>query len=172
MKIIGIDMANYMLLAPFIMDHEGGYVNNPNDKGGPTNKGVTLATFRRYAGDNMTVQDLREISDKQWYDIFKKYYWNVCMADKIVSQAVANAIVDWAYNSGPKTSISTTQRIVGVESDGIVGPITIAAINEMASGKLFNSIQTERILFINKIIKNNPSQKIFYNGWMNRIRSL
>lgn len=165
-------MANYMLLAPFIMEHEGGFVNNPNDKGGPTNKGVTLRTFRDYAGNNVNVQDLKDMSDYQWYAIFKRFYWDLCKADKINSQAVANAIVDWAYNSGPRTAIATVQRILGIDNDGIVGPMTIEAINNMRSGKLFDAIQFERAAFVQKIVKNNPSQSIFLKGWLRRINEI
>lgn len=165
-------MANYMLLAPFIMEHEGGFVFNPVDKGGVTNKGVTLKTFRSYAGCNMTEVDLKTMSDFQWYDIFKKYYWDFCKADRINSQAVANAIVDWAYNSGPKTAVSTVQRILGVECDGIVGTMTIEAINNMRSGKLFDAIQFERAAFVQKIVKNDPSQKVFLKGWLRRINEI
>ena len=62
------------------------------------------------------------------------------------------------------------QRILKVPVDGIVGKKTIEAINNYPNQRmLFGKILTERLSFVNKIVKNNPSQKKFLNGWKNRI---
>ena len=57
-------MADYRILKPFILRWEGGFVNDPNDSGGATNKGVTIATFRKYKGESASVADLKAITDE------------------------------------------------------------------------------------------------------------
>lgn len=64
-------MESWKELAAFVLEREGGYVNNKADKGGPTNKGVTLATYRSVYGQNKTVEDLKRITDAEWEYILR-----------------------------------------------------------------------------------------------------
>lgn len=59
-------MENWKELAAFVLEREGGYCNRKADKGGPTNKGVTLATYRSVYGQSKTVEDLKRITDAEW----------------------------------------------------------------------------------------------------------
>lgn len=148
---------------------EGGYVNHPNDNGGCTNKGITIATFRNYYGSNKTCNDLKNISDEQIEKIYKTGYWDVCWGDKIQCPKIAQLIADWAVNSGTKTAIKGVQKIVGVKDDGIMGPMTLKAINNYPTKDLFELLKKARKEFYESIIKKNPSQKCFLKGWMNRL---
>ena len=164
-------MANYKLLKPFILKWEGGFVNDPADKGGATNKGVTIGTFRQFYGQDKTVDDLKNITDAQWENIFKKGYWDKWRADEIIDQTVANCLVDWYYHSG-NHGIKEPQKILGVAVDGIVGPNTIAAVNKMHPKELFWKVQAARHNFVENIVKTTQSQDRFLAGWKNRINSL
>lgn len=163
-------MAKAELLIPKILRWEGGLVNDPDDAGGATNKGVTLATFRKFYGADATVAQLKKITDEQWLHIFKVGYWDKFKADDITDQSVANMCVDWLYNSGI-AAIKRVQKIVGVVDDGIVGPKTIAAINAKEAQPLFYQIRAARIAFVETIARNKPSQRKFLQGWKNRILS-
>ena len=165
-------MADAKKLMPHILRWEGGFVNDPVDAGGATMKGVTLATFRRFYGATATIAQLKAITDQQWLHIFRAGYWDKCRADQINSQPVANAIVDWAYNSGPATAAKKAQAILGVVVDGAIGPMTIAAINAADPCWLFDQIQKARTDFVEAIVRNKPSQAKFLQGWKNRINSL
>lgn len=166
-------MANYKLLKPFILKWEGGFVNNKNDAGGATNKGVTLTTFRKYYGQSKSIEDLKHISDEQWNHIFKTGYWDACKADQLNCQSVANIMVDWAYMSGASTAIKAVQKILGCKVDGIIGPKTIAAINGYRVPKqLFYDIQRARVEFYYNIVAKRPANKVFLKGWMNRLNAL
>lgn len=165
-------MAQASKLMPFLLKWEGGFVNDPADAGGATMKGVTLATFRKFYGSDKTVDDLKAITDTQWLHIFKTGYWDKCGADKILSQSVANALVDWAYNSGPATAAKAVQKIVGVTADGIIGNQTLAAINSKNARQLFSDIKAARTQFVENIVKNKPLQGKFLKGWKNRINAL
>lgn len=166
-------MANYKKLVPFILRWEGGFSNRVEDAGGPTNKGVTLTTFRQYYGASKTVDDLKKITDEQWGHIFKTGYWDKCKADQINSQSIANIIVDWAYMSGVSTAIKGVQRLLGCKDDGIIGPKTLAAINgQRDQMKLFYDIQRIRIDYYYSIVAKRPANRVFLKGWLNRLNAL
>ena len=162
-------MAKFSQYAIKLWDLEGGFVNNPLDKGGATNRGITIATFIDFYGKG-TVDELRELTFTQFSEITKSKYWDRWMADKINNQSIAEFLVDWLYNSG-SWGIKIPQRILQVKEDGLVGEKTISAVNN-ANGALFfcNLIQA-REKFFRDIVVNNPSQKIFLKGWINRNNS-
>lgn len=89
MDITQYNMENWKELAAFVLEREGGYCNRKADKGGPTNKGVTLTTYRSVFGQNKTIEDLKRITDAEWEYIFKKFYWDKCKADYIQDKSVA-----------------------------------------------------------------------------------
>lgn len=165
-------MAKIEILKPFLLRWEGGFVDDPLDKGGATNKGITIGTFRSFYGQDATVEQLKNITDEQWLCIFKSGYWNKWKADEINSQSVANICVDWAWTSGIGTSIKQVQRLLGVSADGIVGKDTLNAINTADSKVLFDKIHAKRVEFVEDIVRRDPSQSHFLEGWKNRINAL
>lgn len=162
-------MANIKLLIPKILKWEGGFSNDPNDAGGATMKGVTIATFRHYYGSSRTVAELKAITDSQWSNIFKKGYWDKVLGDSILSQSVANLLCDWVWMSGVTTPVKNIQRIVGVKDDGQFGPKTLAAVNGMNARNLFDRLMDKRVLYYDCIIQLWPSNAKFKKGWMNRL---
>ncbi|MBP5645377.1 MAG: peptidoglycan domain protein [Bacteroidales bacterium] len=170
-------MAKVDILAPFILSFEGGYVNHPNDKGGATNKGVTLETWRVNGRDingdgKIDEKDLKLITEEEAISIMKKNYWDKMKADEIKSQSIANLIVDWGWGSGPGTAAKKLQRILGTDVDGIIGPKTIAAINAQDPATLFNKIHNERKLHFESIVQRDPTQQVFLKGWLRRLDSI
>ena len=169
-------MADVTKLVPHILKWEGGFINDPDDLGGATNKGVTLKTYKAYCRRKgypvPTEERLKNLTDEQFCDILKTMYWDVCKAGRIESQSVANAIVDWAWHSGTITAVKEVQKVLGVESDGIVGDVTLSAINSQSPLPLFGKIQQARIAYIERICNSRPANNKFKNGWFNRINSL
>lgn len=166
-------MAKVELLAPIILKWEGGYVNHPNDKGGATNKGITIGTYtyyRKLKGFSApTVNDLKNISDSEWTDILKTLYWDKWKADEINNQSIANLLVDWVWGSGGY-GIKYPQQVLGVTADGIVGKNTLFAVNNYPDQKeLFQKLWNRRKAHFENIVANNPSQKVFLKGWLNRL---
>jgi len=170
-------MADIKILSPFILSFEGGFVNHPNDKGKETNKGVTIATWKKQGYDkdgdgDIDVDDLKLISDEDAVNvILRPHYWNRWKADQINSQSLANILVDWVWGSGVN-GIKIPQQLLGVTADGIVGPKTLAALNAKEPHAFFNLIKNRREQFFNTIVKNNPSQKVFLKGWLRRLNSI
>ena len=111
-----------------------------------------------------------EMNDADWDTVMKKLYWNRWMADLIEDQAIANTLVDWVWGSGVY-GIKIPQRMLGVTADGVVGAKTIEALNN-APKDFLQRLYKEREDFLNRIVKNNPTQKVFLKGWMNRMEDL
>jgi lysozyme family protein len=168
-------MAKVELLIPFLLKWEGGFVNDPLDKGGATNRGVTIATLKGYRKEKglpePTVDDLKALTDAEWVAILKEKYWDRWKADFIESQAVANILVDWVWASGVY-GIKIPQRLLKVKEDGIVGKITLEAVNGADKGLFFNEVMAARIRYIDDICRKTPSNERFRRGWLNRLRDL
>lgn len=187
-------MASIDKLIPFILKWEGGFVNDPTDRGGATNKGVTIATYEAYCRQKglprPTVEQLKNIPDAHWRDIIKTMFWDKWHADDIHSQKVANILVDWVWLSGVH-GIKKPQALLGVKADGIVGNKTLSAVNFADPEELFAELYKERVKFINAIVARSVAayekkigrpatekellkhtQKRFAKGWLNRLAEI
>lgn len=170
-------MANCRELWKFILKHEGKIANHPLDRGGFTNKGVTLAVWKLWGKDldgdgKITVTDLIRMSDEDLYQcILKPHYWDKWRADDITNQSIANILVDWVWGSG-SWGITIPQKILGVKDDGIVGKKTLEAVNKYDPMTLFSKIKQERKMFLYRIVIAHPEQKVFLKGWLNRLNDL
>lgn len=160
-----------MKYAPLLHSLEKGISNSPYDRGGFTVDGVTLATFRQFYGQDKTEADLRNMTRPQWRHIMKTGYWDVCKADRIEDQKLAELIVDWCVNSGT-ARIRNVQSILEVRPDGCVGPVTLAAINGGDTAELYRRIMAARTGWFERIVRNDPRQMVNLRGWMNRLRRL
>lgn len=164
-------------MSPFILSWEGGFSNHPADKGGATNKGVTIATWKQCGYDKdgdgkIGIEDLKTLTDEDVVNIvMKPHYWNRWKADRIRSQSVANILVDWVWGSGAH-GITGVQKLLGVKVDGIVGEKTLAALNAQEPKLLFARIKKERVAFIQRIVSRRPSQKVFEKGWLKRLNCI
>ncbi len=166
-----------------VLQHEGGYVNNPADKGGPTNFGVTQKTFNAYMTSllqrpySSTIAEIQNMPISTAITIYKKLYWDVIWGDKIKKYSIAAAIFDQAINRGHVAALKQAQKVLGLAQDGIIGNQTLTAINAAGATpdsetRFLNSYLQESILAYNTIVKNNPSQSVFLDGWLKRVQSL
>ena len=154
------------------------------DRGGPTKFGVTLNTYIEWSknknikevdkdSDNkITANDIRLLTINDVKSIYRVRYWNYWKSDSIDKFKVKSSLVDFLVNSGVgKNSIhiKSIQKLVGVTSDGVVGMRTIYSINRKEEKQMLIIIYNYRISFIDRIIRKDPSQKIYEKGWKKRV---
>ena len=152
-----------------IVRREGGFVDNPEDRGGPTKYGVTVKSLSAWRGHPCTRTDVLDLEEGEARAILSEIYVARPNFDKINDAEVRNLVVDWGVNSGPTNAIRALQCATDQQADGVLGPNSIAAVNRVEPRKLFNQILAARLAFIGKLISRDPSQSVFAEGWMNRL---
>ena len=163
-------MAKSEILKPFILSYEGGYVNDPDDRGKQTNKGVTIATYRHVFGAGKTVTELKNITDAEWDIVYRSMYWCQMRGDGIEDQSIANLMVDFAWASGVVRASKYLQKAVGTKQDGIIGAKTLKAVNGSDAKALFKTLHGLRENYIKAIAKG--TQRKFLKGWTNRLNAI
>lgn len=157
-----------------------GFGEHPNDTGGATMCGVTLRTYTDFVRKNRIVldgkapgsdpskADLKNIPFDHWLRIFTENFWNRCRASEINVRPLAWMIVDWVWHSGPKV-LKRIQKILGVKADGIVGPVTVAAVNAADPALLFERLHKSRVSYVSECCAARPANRVFRTGWLRRI---
>lgn len=162
-------------IVDYIIAREGGFVDHPNDLGGITNYGITrstLAAWRKVPRSDITYQHMRELSLADAREIYLAWYLMRPGFGSIFSFGLRLQVVDIAVNHGVTRAIQWMQKIAGVIEDGVMGPITLRAINEASSDSAFYALLRRRIEFYVNIVVNRPSQLVFLHGWMARALSV
>jgi lysozyme family protein len=152
-------MSNFDKAFTDLIGNEGGYSNNPNDPGGETNWGITVAVARAngYTG---AMQDMTMSYAKT---IYAQAYW--LSAFDTLSYPVAFQLFDAAVNSGLSQAVRWLQRALGVSDDGIFGSITLAAAQAMDPLKLLLLFNANRLNFMTQL----STWPTFSKGWARRI---
>lgn len=147
-----------------ILKHEGLYIDHPQDPGGATMKGITLATFTDFKGRAMSKEELRAISDADVRTIYKSRYWDAVRADEL-KPGVDLLAFDMAVNKGVGRAAKLMQRAAGVPEDGALGPKSMAAINALDAHDFIAKVSEARRDFY-KSLKTFPT---FGKGWLRRV---
>lgn len=162
-----------------VLKREGGYVDHPNDRGGPTNYGITQKTLSDYLGRFATVDDVKNLKTETAEDIYQmNYYFGPKI--NLLPKQIQPFIFDAAINHGARRAVKFVQSVCNqakyeiiISVDGLIGPQTRKAAEwtQKELGEIFlTALVEERRLFYKKIVKNSPDQKVFLAGWLNRLK--
>lgn len=146
-----------------VFKDEGGYTNDKADPGGPTNWGITIHDARLYWKMNATAEDIRHMPKDVAEDIYKIHYADPLRYDYLPA-GIDYAVLDYGINSGISRAIKVLQRLVGVNVDGVMGPVTIAATVSSDPEQIINAMYDERLAFL----KSLHTWSTFGHGWNNR----
>ncbi len=160
---------------------EGGYSDDPDDKGGRTNYGITEAVFRDALHRMVIsgVSDISKVTIAQAKAIYKTDYWHAIRLGEILDIAIAAEIFDTAVNMGTGAAVRIAQKALNflgekLIGDGAMGPLTIAALNEWCAKDpralcvCLNGFQFMRYV---EIVKKNNAQAKFARGWTKRVQA-
>lgn len=157
-------MADFNLAVNKTLEKEGGYVNDPNDSGGETKYGISKRAFPNEDIKNLTIERAKEL--------YNLHYWRLIEGDQIKDNLVATLIFDFAVNAGVKTAVILTQKALEATEDGLMGENTLRALNEADKDKFAAIFTNYKIARYVAICDKNPSQKIYFFGWVKRALEL
>ena len=174
-------MADFKLFFPTLLQHEGGFVNDPADPGGATNKGVTLGTFKgcaqRLLNIAPTLDALKALSDDQAGVIYKALYWDPIKGDQISLQPLANIVFDFQVNAGNR-SAKLLQQVLNdlgttppLQVDGAIGNGTLAALRAIDQKAVYARFKQYRADYYRNLVAQRPALQKFLKGWLNRVDS-
>lgn len=151
---------------------EGGYVNDPTDRGGETKYGISKRAYPNV--------DIKNLTLNQAKDIYKKDYWNKSGANKVNDVKIAEELFDTAVNMGNGIARKFLQQALNLlnrngrnfadlKVDGKIGSKTISAyhmVNKRNLLKALNGLQFMRYVVI---CEKDPKQEKYFNGWLLRV---
>lgn len=159
--------AEYPKALAAVLVHEGGYVNDPRDPGGETNKGVTWRVYDGYRSTRgEPKRSVKEMTKTELEEIYRLQYWNVIKGDYL-PDGVAYAVFDGAVNSGPAQAVKWLQRALGLSVvDGNLGTATLAAaIAHPDHDQLIADMLNHRLAFLKRL----KTWATYGKGWTRRV---
>lgn len=162
-----------------VLNHEGGLVDDPNDYRGITNFGITidsLAESKLLSVINNPIQYLKNLNEDQAINFYEHYIWNPNHYELIADRQIATKVFDMTVNMGKEQSHKILQRSVNLMSkdpilvDGIIGVETLKETNLLPSDYLHQELREQQTAFYKLLVKEDPTQKIFLEGWLNRAK--
>jgi len=174
-------MAEFNIFLPMLLRFEGGFVDDPDDPGGATNKGITLRTFngcaQRLLGIEPTLDNLKHLTNEQAGIIYKALYWDKIKADEFTLQELANIVCDFYVNAGT-IAIKLLQRVLNamgasphLADDGTIGDATLQALRPVDQKDVYRRYKQGRRAYYETLVTEHPVLRKFLNGWLNRVNS-
>lgn len=150
-----------------VLQHEGGYVNDPADPGGETKYGISKRAYPHL--------DIRTLTREEAIAIYRRDWWDRYRMGEIEDVAIASKVLDVFVNVGPIQGATIVQRALHacgqrhVTVDGIIGTQTIAAINAVKPrAALLAAIRAEAASYYRDLVARRPELRRYKQGWLNR----
>lgn len=149
---------------PLVLEHEGGFVNHPDDPGGITNLGCTKTTWEKWIGRRCTVEEMQALTPEDVAPLYREKYWNKVRADDL-PPGIDYCVFDTSINSGPGRAAKFLQEVVGATPDGVIGPRTLAAVRAAYPRQVIDAYCAARLAWLQEL----PTWRTFGRGWGRRV---
>ena len=150
-----------------VLKHEGGYVNHPSDPGGRTNLGVTQRVWEEWVKHDVDEKQMRELTPEMVAPLYEEKYWQRVKGDDLPS-GVDYVVFDASVNSGTGRASKWLQECVGVQPDGVIGPMTLRTVQSMVPADLVNLYCDKRLAFLREL----KTWDTFGKGWERRVEEV
>ena len=166
-------MADFDLFLPALLAFEGGYVHNPLDPGGETNRGITMSLFQQHSRELLGIEpnsaNLKGLTVPQAATLYKHLFWDKILGDRIELQELANLVCDFFVNSGTHAT-RLLQRVLNASGanlaeDGVIGAASIKALAAISQLDVYRRYKAARIAYYESLRDLYPQ---FIEGWLNR----
>jgi lysozyme family protein len=159
-----------------LIQREGGYVNHPSDRGGPTNFGITQATLSAWRERPVSAADVQALGKDEAKAIYRDRYFTRPGFDGVQDPELQELVFDFAVHSGPGAAakgLQTALKDMGLYQgaiDGGFGPQSQAALRACRNiPELYYRLKCERFELFLRFIGRDPAQAVFATGWSNRM---
>jgi len=161
------DTSNFNQCVDIVFTQEGGYTNDPNDPGGPTNFGITIADLKEWRGQEVTADDVKNMTKAEAREIYRSKYWNPMQCGDLPN-GIDLEVFDFGVNAGPQRSLKMLQEVIGVTADGSIGPITMSAAKVADPHTVIQNFSEHRLDYYRSL----STWQHFGTGWTNRTNSV
>ena len=144
-----------------VLEHEGGYVNDPDDPGGETKYGISKKAYPD--------EDIKELTVERAKELYKRDYWDRYRTGDLPDR-LRHIYVDMCINMGGGSAIKILQEACNsknsnkIDIDGGIGPMTIKAAASVEEFRL----RAFRVLYYAELIMKKPNLEKFWVGWFKR----
>ena len=163
-----------------VIQREGKYTNDPDDKGGPTKYGITLATLATYRGRPMTAADVANLSTYEAALIYRANFYHSPRIDSLPAE-LQPVVFDVGVNSGPPRAVMLLQKALHmltgnfIAADGEIGPQVCGtaqnAITKYGIAAVVNGVVEQRLQWYDTCVAENPADEKYLDGWKTRANS-
>ena len=144
-----------------VLEHEGGYVDDPTDAGGETKYGISKRAYPN--------EDIKELTIERAKELYKRDYWDRYRTADLPDR-LRHIYVDMCINMGGGRAIKILQEACNsknaskIDVDGGIGPATIKAASNVEPFRL----RAYRVMFYAELVMKKPEQERFWVGWFRR----
>lgn len=174
-------MANFEEALKYTLANEAGFSNQPFDRGGATNYGITQQSYSQYAGQGTTIEQLKNISLEDVSAFYYRFFWTPISGEQIISSAISTAIFDMSVNFGIHRASEFAQTVLAqlepsndpvIQVDGYIGPATLKLLNQAHEKDFINNFYLLVERHYRQICGNDLTQTKFLAGWLKRAQRL
>jgi lysozyme family protein len=170
-------MTYFYEIIPWVLKHEGGYVDNPDDPGGATNFGICERFLKNLKNEPLAKVHPKNLSKQDAITLYKKYFWDAYRFEGLSSKrSLSFHVFDIGINIGPHNAIKDMQKAYNtihpdkrLEPDGFIGRRTEAYLQDVEEQPIVDAFKAIITAYDKLIIKYKPYEGEFLRGWLQRL---